>query len=76
MLSRMLSRPVFGFVSSYLKASPSCLQQIRGNFTQRFSVDCLARSDFHLSVLEAVYISRQKPELCAQKDFVRSLFLF
>ena len=29
-----------------------------------------ARSDFHLSVLESIFISRRKPNLCRQKEFV------
>ena len=35
-----------------------------------------ARSSFHLSVLESVYIKTQNPVLCSQKEFVFSLGLF
>ena len=35
-----------------------------------------ARSSFHLSVLESVYIKTQYPVLCRQKEFVFSLGLF
>ena len=35
-----------------------------------------ARSSFHLSVLESVYIKTQNPVLCKQKEFVFSLGLF
>ena len=35
-----------------------------------------AKSSFHLSVLESVYIKIQIPVLCKQKEFVFSLGLF
>ena len=35
-----------------------------------------ARSSFHLSALESVYIKTQNPVLCRQKEFVFSLGLF
>ena len=35
-----------------------------------------ARSFFHLSVLESVYIKTQNPVLCKQKDFILSLGIF
>ena len=35
-----------------------------------------ARSSFHLSVLESVYIKTQNPVLCRQKECVSSLGLF
>ena len=35
-----------------------------------------ARSSFHSSVLESVYIKTQYPALCKQKDFIFSLGIF
>ena len=35
-----------------------------------------ARSSFHLSVLESVYIKTQNPVLCKQKELIFSLGLF
>ena len=48
---------------------------------QRYSDDCfkvisMARNDYHLKVLEAVYIHQQRPPLCKQKRFVTDLKLF
>ena len=42
----------------------------------RFSVLDTARSDFHLSLLEASYIKTRRPNLCRQKEFVYTLNLF
>ena len=42
----------------------------------QFKILITARSQFHLSLLEAVYFSRKKPDLCRQKQFVFTLQLF
>ena len=42
----------------------------------QFKIPTTARSQFHLSLLEAVYISQKKPDLCRQKQFVFTLQLF
>ena len=39
----------------------------------QFSIFATARSSFHLSALEAVYINSLQPILCRQKEFVYSL---
>ena len=39
----------------------------------QFSILATARSSFHLSVLEAIYINSLQPILCRQKEFVYSL---
>ena len=36
----------------------------------KFGIIGQARSSFHLSVLESVYIKTQNPALCRQKEFV------
>ena len=42
----------------------------------QFKIPTTARSQFHLSLLVAVYISRKKTDLCRQKQFVFTLQLF
>ena len=41
----------------------------------RFTILATARNNFHLNVLEALYIKSLKPFLCRQKEFVYSLRL-
>ena len=41
----------------------------------RFSILARGRSNYHLSVLEAIYIRLRNPILCRQKKFVLSLKL-
>ena len=41
-----------------------------------FRITGQAKSSFHLSVLESVYIKTQNPVLCKQKEFISSLGLF
>ena len=41
-----------------------------------FTVLSLVRSEYHLRILEAVYIKRDSPVLCRQKQFVTHLQLF
>ena len=53
-----------------------CNQCARNYSDLQFKILITARSQFHLSQLEAVYISRRKPELCRQKQFVFTLQLF
>ena len=36
----------------------------------QFFILSKARSDFHLSVLESIFITLRKPNLCRQKEFV------
>ena len=51
-------------------------QCARNYSDSQFKILTTARSQFHLSLLEAVYISRKKPVLCRQKQFVFTLQLF
>ena len=37
---------------------------------ERETILSKARSDFHLSVLESIFITLRKPNLCRQKEFV------
>ena len=60
-------------LTRHLKDSSSCISKDMRN---RFKILASARSEPHLHVLEALFISRLSPSLCCQKDFVRSLSLF
>ena len=60
-------------IAEHLMSNPVCL----ANYSrQRFSVIVNARSDYHLRMLEAVYITSLQPVLCRQKRFVSTLQLF
>ena len=60
-------------ILKHLKASREC---IRSDLRDAFRVLARARSAFHLSILEALYIQRLAPTLCSQKEHVRVLSLF
>ena len=53
-------------IGQHLLQNPECRRNFRED---RFSVLATARSDFHLSVLESIYIQLQRPNLCRQKRF-------
>ena len=57
-------------IGNHLKSSRACLEKFSDD---RFRIINRGRSEFHLSVLEALYISTRKPVLCTQKKFVYSL---
>ena len=63
-------------ITRHLKTSAECRNAVCSNPVKRFRVLAKARNSGHLSFLEAVFISRLSPVLCAQKEFVRSLALF
>ena len=58
---------------AHLIANPKCA---RTYTDENFRTIGQARSSFHLSVLESVYIKTQNPVLCRQNEFVFSLRLF
>ena len=60
-------------VGQHLIANPDCAKTYTDD---NFRIIGQARSSFHLSVLESVYIKTQSPVLCRQKEFVVSLGLF
>ena len=51
-------------------------QRARNYSDSQFKILTITCSQFHLSQLEAVYISRKKTDLCRQKQFVFILQLF
>ena len=60
-------------IGQHLLESNQCA---RNYSDSQFKILTTARSQFHLSLLEVVYISRKKPDLCRQKQFVFTLQLF
>ena len=52
-----------------LIANPECAKTYTDD---NFRIIGRARSSFHLSVLESIYIKTQNPVLCGQKEFVFS----
>ena len=49
----------------------------RANYNnERFTILAFGRSEFHLSVLEALHIMEKQPSLCIQKKIVYSTLLF
>ena len=60
-------------IGQHLIANPECTKTYTDD---NFRTIGQARSSFHLSVLESVYIKTQNPVLCRQEEFVFSLGLF
>ena len=64
-------------ITCHLKTSSQCREAVyKSNVTARFQVIARARNASHLGFLEALFIGRHAPALCAQKEFVRTLGLF
>ena len=60
-------------IGQHLLMNPECAKTYTDD---NFRIIGQARSSFHLSVLESVYIKIQNPILCKQKDFIFSLGIF
>ena len=60
-------------IGQHLVENPECGRSFKDD---QFTILSRARSEFHLSVLEAVYILSLKPPLCKQKNFVYTTLLF
>ena len=60
-------------IGQHLIKNPECAKTYSDD---NFRIIGQARSSFHLSVLESVYIKTQNPVLCKQKEFIFSLGLF
>ena len=63
-------------ITRHLKTSPECREGVCLDVSKRFKILSKARNAGHLSFPKALFISELSPELCAQKEFVRSLELF
>ena len=53
--------------TKYSEMHTKCASHYKDN---QFFILFKARSDFHLSVLESIFITLRKPNLCRQKEFV------
>ena len=62
-------------ITHHLRTSAACCKSVCADVMPHFCIIGRARNEMHLITLEAVYNSQLKLELCAQKDFVRSLCL-
>ena len=60
-------------IGQHLIENPECAKTYSDD---NFRIIGQARSSFHLSVLESVYIKTQNPVLCKQKEFIFSHGLF
>ena len=60
-------------IGQHLQNSPTCYNNYN---EERFEIIATARNDYHLAVLESLYILRHDPILCRQKKFVYSTTLF
>ena len=54
-------------IGNHLLHNQKCASHYKDN---QFFILSKARSDFHLSVLESIFITLRKPNLCRQKEFV------
>ena len=54
-------------IGNHLLHNQKCASHYKDN---QFFILAKARSDFHLSVLESIFITLRKPNLCRQKEFV------
>ena len=60
-------------VCEHLANNLNCLKNFS---TDMFRPIAQARNSFHLSVLESIIISQNKPEICKQRDFTYQTLLF
>ena len=60
-------------ITRHVREHPACLEK---SPRERFKIVAMARDQWHLGVLEALYIKAYHPDLCSQKEHVRVLNLF
>ena len=60
-------------IGQHLITNPKCFESYK---VDNFKIISVARNEFHLKTLEAIYILSLKPDLCKQKKFVYSTILF
>ena len=70
---RPTDRYYFTAIGHHLINSPDCAKHYNDNM---FSILARGRNNFHLSVLESIYIKTNKPYLCINKQFVYNNLLF
>ena len=62
--------------TQHIKSAPTCLKSSSTDVSSYFSAVVRERSRSHHNALEAICIARLKPDVCLQKEFVRSSYLF
>ena len=60
-------------IGLHLLENPTCVKNFKED---SFKILARARSEFHLKILEAVFIRLKTPDLCRQKKFVYTTLLF
>jgi hypothetical protein len=70
---RKPSANYFTAIGSHLLSNPECAQHYTD---ERFKILARGRNQFHLKVLESLFIQTMKPELCKQKQYVYKTILF
>ena len=60
-------------IAKHLIENPHCAESYH---PEQFTIAAFSRTQFHLKVLEAVYIQSLRPALCRQKTFVYECMLF
>ena len=60
-------------IGQHLITNPKCFENYK---VDNFKIISVARNEFHLKTLEAIYILSLKPGLCKLKKFVYSTILF
>ena len=60
-------------ITRHVCEHPACLEK---SPHERFKIVAMARDQWHLGVLEALYIKAYHPDLCSQKEHVLVLNLF
>ena len=64
-------------ITRHLKTCSQCKEAVcKSNVTARFQVIARARNASHFGFLETLFIGRNAPALCAQREFVCTLGLF
>ena len=63
-------------ITKDIQASMACLQAMCRNHMSRFRIVARGGSKAHLNSLAAIFIARTKPELCVQKESVKTIELF
>ena len=60
-------------IGQHLVENPECARKYDD---AKFSILARGRSDYHLAVMEAIFILARRPVLCRQKKFILALKLF
>ena len=70
---RPFHRHYFTAIGQHLFDNPICARNYNDS---RFSIVTCGRNNFHLNVLESIFIKINKPNLCKQKQYIYNTLLF